>query len=244
MIQRRDGENAVPADISQLILRIENGQESWANVKRSLIILFVSLFQYCNFAIAQSPEDKAQFVLIENREFIMQAGKTFGVKSRLMVSVIYTEQVINVTWGDKELDIPLAKAGLNTSLGLGQMKVSTAEWFEHQMCDSASLYFLGDSIWKKFSHSRSRADLVDRLAIPKWNCYYVAGYLAMILKRWSDADVPLFHRVDIVATLYSAGVEKSGREIRSPHINPTPNNFGKFANAFYESDSLLSIFPR
>lgn len=194
--------------------------------------------------MAQSPEEKAQFVLKENREFIIQGGRTFGVNPRLMVSVIYAEQVLNVTWGDKELDIPLAKAGLNTSVGLGQVKVSTAEWIEHQMCDSASLYFLGDSIRKKFPFSFSRADLVDRLAIPKWNCYYVAGYLAMILKRWSEAGVPLHHRVVIAATLYSAGVEKSGREIRKPHSNPISNNFGRLADAFYESESLLSIFPR
>jgi hypothetical protein len=161
-----------------------------------------------------------------------------------MASMIYAEYVLNVTWIDKELDIPLASAGLNTSIGLGQVKVSTAQWIEHQMCDSASLYFLGDSIRKKFPFSLSRADLVDRLAIPKWNCYYVAADLAMILKRWSDAGVPLHYRVDIAATLYSAGVEKSGQEIRSPHSNPKTNQFGIVAREFYESESLLSIFPR
>lgn len=193
---------------------------------------------------AQTSVQEAIAVLRENSNFITEAGKSIGVHPRLMASVIYIEHVLNVTWVDRELDVTLANYGLNTSLGLGQVKISTAQWVELQLKDTSSEYFLNDSIRLIFPFSTSREDLIHRLANPRWNSYFIAAYLAVILKRWSGAGVPLNDRVDIVATLYSAGVEKSRKETRKPHPKPVSNEFGTLAKAFFDSEILVDVFPR
>lgn len=205
--------------------------------------MLVAILSY-SIASAQSPKHQAFAVLRSNSEQIKKAAELFGVHPRVVAGVIFVEQVMNVSWVDRALDVTFANYGFNTSIGMGQVKVETAQWIETALRDSASMYFLGDSLGRVFPLSESRQETVDRLADPGWNAWYVAANLAMILKRWSEAGFPLLDKTDVLATLYSTGVVRDGVEKKKPHSRPIPNQFGRIASQFFHSDILSELFPR
>ncbi len=202
-------------------------------------MLFVSASHY-----AMSGVREAEQVLKENSKWIQEAGRFFHLSPRTIASVIFVEHDLNVSWMDRDIDPLLAQYGLNVSLGLGQVKIETAQWIERELKDSISLYYLGDSVRGAFPYSSSRDDIVQRLLDPHHNSYYIAAFLAMISSRWERAGIPTVHRIDILATLYSAGVVENNVEKRRPRWNPASNYFGKIAKGFFDSDILLDIFPR
>ena len=156
----------------------------------------------------------------------------FGIHPRLVAGVIFVEQVMNVSWVDRALDVTFANYGFNTSVGIGQVKVETAEWIESVLKDSTSMYFLGQSFSKVFP-SESKQDMINRLGDPKWNTMYVAANIAIILKRWAEAGFAIANRSDIVGTLYSTGIQEGGFEKKKPHGNPIPNQFGRLVKGFF-----------
>lgn len=194
---------------------------------------------------AQSGVETAESVLLDNCAHIVEAGKLFNVSPRLIASVIYVENARNVSWMDRDIDPLLADYGLNVSLGLGQVKINTAKWIEEELCDSSSEYYLGEPSNGRIQRSRSRQELVKRLVEPESNVCYVAALLAMIDRRWTEAGVPIGNEVDILATLYSAGVVGDDRmEKRKPHANPRSNEFGRIALEFFNSSEMLDCLPR
>jgi hypothetical protein len=213
-------------------------------MKVKTIVVVLSLLQgiMCE---AQSGDETVETVLRENSTFILEGGRVFHVSSRLIASVIYVEHTRNVSWMDREIDPLLADYGLNVSLGLGQVKINTAIWIEDQFSDSSSRYFIRDVVSGTMLKSLSREELINRLLSPGQNVCYIAAYLAMISKRWSDAGISIANNVEILATLYSAGaVGENGLEKRIPHTNPRPNTFGLYARDFFYSNELSNLFPR
>lgn len=192
----------------------------------------------------QSRVAQAESVLLQHHDPICRAANAFGIKPRLAASVIFVEQFKNVNWVDRKLDVVFAKYGYNSSIGIGQVKVKTAEWIEQALHDSVNKYFPGGVFSAVIPQSGSRDTLVKRLSDPSWNANYVAANLRQILERWGRAGVEIASRVDILATLYSTGVVSGEREKKSPHPNPQPNEFGTLAKRFYDSDMLLFWYPR
>jgi hypothetical protein len=84
---------------------------------------------------------------------------------------------------------------------------------------------------------------VQRLLDPHYNSYYIAAFIAMISSRWEAAGIDITGRIDILATLYSAGVIEKDVEKRMPRKNPEANSFGLRAAEFYNSSFLRDIFP-
>lgn len=189
-------------------------------------------------------ERDAEQVLRENSIWIQEAGRFFHLSPRAVASVIFVEHDLNVSWKDRDIDPLLARYGLNVSLGLGQVKIETAQWIERELKDTASLYYLGESVRRAFPFSSSRDDIVQRLLDPHNNSHYIAACLAMISSRWESAGIPIASRIDILATLYSAGVVENGLEKRTPHEHPRANSFGLLAAQFYNSNFLRDIFPQ
>ena len=179
-----------------------------------------------------------------NAQFINDAACRFGVHSRLVAGVIFVEQVMNVSWVDRALDATFAGYGFNTSIGIGQVKIETAEWVESVLRDSTCEYFLNDSSSRVFPTQGSRDDMIKRLSEPKWNTLYVAATIAVIIKRWSVAGFPIDHRPDIIGTLYSTGVWEDEQEKKKPHANPIPNGFGRIVGQFLDSKAVLDLFPQ
>ena len=193
---------------------------------------------------AQVSVKEALRILSENQIHISKASELFGVKARLVASVIFVEHVMNVSWVDRELDASLAAYGLNTSLGLGQVKISTAEWIEQQLGDSMSLYFTGGEGKDHLPASKSRQDIVRRLLDPSENSKYIAAFFAAVQKRWRDVGFSIDDRPEIAATLYSTGVVKGDVEMKIPHGSPHANEFGNIALKFYNSEWFADVFPR
>jgi hypothetical protein len=202
----------------------------------SVIILFIS----SEYARSQSALSAIQ----KSANEINGAGRSFNISPRLIACVIYSENLLNVTWKDRDVDPLLARYGLDVSLGLGQVKVSTAQWIETALHERENKYYIGSLYSEVVPFSPVRDTLIKRLLDPDWNTKYVAAYLAMIRNRWKEAGEDIGEKADILATLYSAGVIENGIEKRAPHADPRPNEFGNVARSFYLSDQLIDMFPR
>ncbi|MFA4922583.1 MAG: hypothetical protein WC557_00125 [Ignavibacteriaceae bacterium] len=181
-------------------------------------------------------------ILIENKEYINKYAKVFNISPRLLASIIYTEQKLNVMPGEGVLDYIFAKSGYNSSLGIAQVKINTAEWIEQQINNTQSPFYLGESISFLIKISNSRNELINKLSDPKTNILYAACYVAMILKIWgNELDFTSLNeiKVGITATLYTLGILDCNGKIRMPHPGAAMNVFGKSAQEFY-----LSFFMR
>jgi len=209
-------------------------------IKLFLIIFWLDI----NNTLAEEPE-KVKQLLIENKDFIYSSAVLFNVQPRLIASIIYVERTLNVNWMEGQLDLLLAKAGYSSSIGLGQIKIHTAEWIEKKLHDSTSKYYLGDVYKSYIPKSKSRDEIIERLDGPEWNTKYVAGYIAMFCHRWLNDGFDISARPDIIGTLYSLGPYRvSDGSERKPHVNPKANYFGEETVKFYYSDQLSFLFPR
>jgi hypothetical protein len=211
-------------------------------VQRRLGTMIVGSLLFVSTCSANGIRDAEQ-VLRKNSPWIQEAGRCFHLSPRTIASVVFVEHVLNVTWKDREIDPLLATYGLNVSLGLGQVKIETAQWIERELKDSTSLYYLGDSVRSAFPYSNSCDNIVQRLLDPHYNSYYIAAFIAMISSRWESAGIDITGRIDILATLYSAGVVEKNVEKRKPRQNPEANSFGLHAAEFYKSTFLRDLFP-
>ncbi|MBI3004055.1 MAG: hypothetical protein HYY49_01405, partial [Ignavibacteriales bacterium] len=193
---------------------------------RKAILLLGWLF--CVLAPAQT-QNRVEEMLREHRRELNAAAAQFGVSPRLLASIVVAEQSMNVKPGEPTLDYVFARSGYNSSLGLAQIKVATAEWIEHQLGDSNSRFYLGGSLRATIPPAQSAAERIDRLTVPAMNLLYAAAYVAMIEKLWSQelhAPAIASSKTAIIATVYSLGVLNSRREVRAPHANPQANDFG------------------
>ncbi len=210
---------------------------------RVVYILFFCLWILGNISKAEEPE-KVLRLLIENKEIIKSTGILFNVPSRLIASIIYTERTLNVNWMENQLDLLLAKSGYSSSIGLGQVKIHTAEWIEKKIHDEKSKYFLGVKHKTYISRSKNRDEIIERLEEIKWNVKYITAYIAMFCHRWKNEGYDISKKPEIVGTLYSLGPYKvlDGSE-RKPHKNPQSNNFGEETAKFFYSTIIRDIFP-
>jgi len=184
-------------------------------------------------------------ILVENKAYINKYAKIFEVSPRLLASIIYSEHKLNLKPGESTLDYIFAKSGYNSSLGVAQIKISTAEWIEQQINNKQSQFYLGVSISNLIKVSSSRSEVINKLSDPQTNILYAACYVAMILKLWGDelnfSELREI-KVGITATLYTLGIVDSEGKTRKPHPNAGMNNFGKTAQEFYTSFMMRKEF--
>ncbi len=72
----------------------------------------------------------ASEIITRNATAIKNAGEYYGVNPAIIAACIYTEQITNVNSLDKWTDMPAYFA--DTSIGIGQVKVSTARMLEDE----------------------------------------------------------------------------------------------------------------
>lgn len=191
----------------------------------------------------------ASNIIKRNAIAIKNAGSYYGVNPAIIAACIYTEQVKNVNIIDSLTDIPAYF--LDTSIGIGQVKVSTARMLEDkgyiQKTILSDIYnewhgnnYVKREIWYAPAYgyvagSREKA-IAYRLSIESENINYVAAYLRYFQDRWKKAYPEIDGKTDILATLYNQGEKKS------PHNNPQPNPFGISAkNEYYYMLQLLDL---
>jgi hypothetical protein len=190
--------------------------------------------------------ERASALLREHAGEISSAAAKFNVDARLLAAVVYAERSLNWRTGEDVVDIVLARLGHNSSVGVAQVKVETAEWIGQQLHDPASAGYLGPRSEMLLCVRKSRQDLINALEDPHENLLYAAAYLALIEKAWNVAlAAPGMQgkEAGIVATLYSLGLVRNDGSIRTARVGAQANQFGQAAQGFYDSFLLRYLFP-
>ena len=174
--------------------------------------------------LSQERTVRANGVIQENASYIRSAANMFGLQPVDVAMAIYAEQCINVDWKDEVID-PLLAPTLNVSLGLGQMRISTARKVE----DNGYLPITHYTEWHGNNSVENRdAGIAIKLLNAQENAKYVAGYLAYIIDLWKHEYPYISCDAGVLATLYNRGEE--GQNNAGPHSNPVSNPFGEFAS--------------
>ena len=194
-------------------------------------------YAYCNLRPVKLkdptgyiPEDAAEDLIRENAQYIIDAAEEFGVDAQILAGVIYTEQVLNVDWIDTCTDW-LGSTGLvDTSVGIAQVKMSTAESVEEAgLMERIDAEVYGFVV---ISHHKLR---YARLCDNETNIRYAAAYLKQLTDAWQPSYENVAKSPSILGTLYNIGVG-------NPHSNPEPNDFGNHVAKVYDKmKELLGI---
>ncbi len=192
---------------------------------------------------------KASAVITRNAEYIKNAGSYYNVNPAIIAACIYTEQIKNVNIIDTLTDVP--GYFVDTSIGIGQVKVSTAKLLEDNGYIAPTTFAYSYDLWHTnwyvtkevwyaptygyVEGSREKA-IAYRLTVEGENVNYVAAYLAFYQDRWKSEYPQIDGKTDILATLFNQG------ERYEPHSDPKPNAFGKEAKKQYSyMQELLGI---
>ena len=184
-------------------------------------------------------EEGAARKIEENSEYIIEAAEIYGVDPQVVAGVIYAEQSQNVNIIDTLTDWISFYGIIDMSVGIGQVRLSTAELLEEKGYIKKTeaeeggwnLGFLG------FVHGTTTMAREKRLEDNRINIMYAAAYIKLIEDYWSDAFPDIVNRPDILATLYNQGYDYS-----NPHSNPGSNSFGEYVLENYDKmGELLGI---
>ncbi|TRZ77205.1 hypothetical protein D4R87_03210 [bacterium] len=161
-------------------------------------------------------EKRAIELIREYVDIIKRSAKKFDVDATMVGAVIYQEQSTNVNFVDTLIDYVGGLLGINTSIGIGQVRVKTAESLE--------------KIYQELKISCDDNKLIDCnslrvecLKMPLLNIRYVAAKIKFSQDRWEKAGININNRSEIVGTLYN--IEDVDKPIE-PHLNPEANDFG------------------
>jgi hypothetical protein len=197
---------------------------------------------------------------------LSRVEKETGIKSRLLVSLLFVEQMRLYT-SDRELFKkvfePLKMLGVQSqfSWGVLGLKQDTLIEIENNLKATSSPYYLGPDYEKRLDFAISNATSTENIDSERFmrvtdehNHYYTYLYAAILLKelekQWQNAGFDISSKSEILATLYNIGFAHSlpnadpqvgGAEI---DIAGTKYSFGRLAYEFYYSEELLDIYPR
>ncbi len=181
------------------------------------------MFAYCNNSPANridsqgaTSEEAADELIEDNKDAIIAAGDEFGVDPAIIAGCIYAEQVMNVDWIDTLTDVPCFWA--DTSIGIGQVKVSTAILLE-----DAGYLPKTEGHW----YSPRSLQVALKLTNEEYNIRCVAAYLKYWTDQWEDT-LNIARKADILGTLYNLG-----DNAREPNTSPKSNDFGRKVGSVY-----------
>ncbi len=186
--------------------------EFWADKTPVLHRIELSLKE-----VETKAEIRANNIIRDNTVLIVEAAKEFEVDPIIVGSVIYQEQSQNVNFIDTLTDYIGGLLHLNTSIGVGQIRVKTAKLLENYYPDLDS-YRL-DSLFIDYNIVRA-----TRLKDPFINIRYVAAKINFSQRRWKEADFDIKNHPEILGTLYN--IEDIENPI-DPHAEPRANKFGE-----------------
>ena len=175
-------------------------------------------------------DEKATKVILENRQAIVKAADEFNVDAQTIAASIYTEQSLNVNWIDTLTDWLGATGLIDMSIGVAQIRVSTARTLESTgyIERSTSTTFLTDTVKDPYAYSVSMK-LMDN----ETNIRYAGAYLKYIEDDWKDEYPVIAEDPYILSTIYNQGNR------RPPHDSPEPNPFGAYAGDNYDYMNYL-----
>lgn len=148
---------------------------------------------------------------------ILGVSKEFKIDPVFVGAVIYQEQSTNVNFIDTLTDYIGGLLHVNTSIGIGQVRIGTAKSLEN------IFPVLNPLDKKKDPWADSNTVRVERLKDPWTNIRYVAAKIKFDLDKWDKAGVDIYNRPEIIGTLYN--IEDIDNPIE-PNVNAKPNDFG------------------
>lgn len=164
-----------------------------------------------------SAKKRAERIIKENVGIIKTAAKEFEVDPVMVAGVIHQEQSTNFNFEDKLTDYIGGLVYRDTSIGIGQVKVSTAQELKDK-------YPKLNPIINGKKVINLRAVRVEFLKDPLMNVRYVAAKIKFDQDLWRDAGFDISDRPEILGTLYNiSGI----KEPHKPRANPDSNDFGK-----------------
>ena len=179
-------------------------------------------------------EEKAFEIIGTYAVTILEEAEYFEVDPFVVAGVIFAEQSLNVNFIDTITDFT-AKLGVNTSVGIGQVRLKTAQLVEEKT-KITKITQVGTKlgilkVWNvpgvgEVTGSKNYAT-ARRLENDEQNIKYVAAYISYLQKYWYDAGYNISGKPEILATLYNIGEG-------SPKSNPQPNDFGKYVGENYD----------
>jgi len=190
-------------------------------------------------AICAEEPDTTIFKIKERKLLFQQAGVCFDINWEYLSAIVFVERTLYYNWTDDALDIILARAGRNSSIGFCQVKIKTAYWTEKQLNDPFSKFYPGEKYRNILKVSESPEELIYKLKNDTLNIYYASAYLQIIQSYWKKAGFPIDNRPDILGTLYSTGIFYNDGRIRKPNKNPKSNEFGKLVLQYLNSFHLI-----
>ena len=244
---------------------IDNQRESFINGGKNTASVVNSQNQ--NYYWTTLPEwQTIKAAVIKDQAVINRASLTAGVSPRLIVTQLVVEQ-LRLFYTEREsykkFFEPLKILGSQTqfSWGVMGMKEETAILVEKNLKDKTSPFYLGTEFEHLLDLSASTADSPLRREQERFTrmtdqhdhyySYLYAGlYLKQIQTQWKNAGYNISNSPDILATLYNIGFKGSkpnpdpksgGAEIV---IGEYKYSFGSLGGEFYNSNELLSEFPR
>lgn len=193
---------------------------------------------------------EASDIIRRNAQGIKNAGAYYGVNPAIIAGCIYTELTWNYSWVDDATDV--SGYWLDTSIGIGQVKVSTARNLEDKGYIAKTKYKRQENSWGNiqivwetpgYNNNETHADNRDqaiayRLTSESENINYVAAYLAYIQDIWKGVYPQIDGKSDILGTLYNIGEYGS----RGPNSNPNATPFGEnVKKEYYYMRDLLGL---
>lgn len=167
----------------------------------------------------------------ENEPIIKNVAQEFGVDKNTIGAIIYNEQRL-LSPGENTIDGLLGYVRKETSIGLGQVQLLTAEFVEEKgyiekVASKTPLAALGT--WITWMGKTERWERISRLKDPEWNIRYVGAYLKYIqdIRKWQFPAIK--NRPDILATCYNRGRDKP----EHVHSHPESNKYGKQVQSLY-----------
>ena len=161
--------------------------------------------------------------LIPHRRLILDAAKHFSIDPYLLGAIIIDEISRAAIIEDIADVVLLYFLGVNTSVGLAQVKLETARGL------IKAGYYNPNPNDEKFSKEKvgktSRRYLYTFVVEPKHNIFFAAASIREIVDRWMPF-IDISNKPEIVGSVYS--------QYHKPHSNPEPNDRGlQIAGEFY-----------
>ena len=177
-------------------------------------------------------EKRATYVIQQNAAFIKLAAREFAVAPAIVGAVMYQEQATNVNFVDYLADYVGGLVGVNTSIGVAQIRIDTAAALEKH-------YPSLNPLEEKSSIVDRRIVLVERLKDPLTNIRYAAAKISFTQNRWKEAGFDITSKPDILGTLYN--IEDVYNPV-TPHDQPAPSDFGSgVARNYSHVEALLAL---
>ncbi len=209
-----------------------------------------------SFAWIDSPEwQTLASALRKDKETINRAAKDAGIPSRVLVSVVISEQLRFFTSNResfKKFFEPLKILGSLSqfSLGVSGVKPETAKTIEDNLKDSNSPYYIS----KDYEHllgTSTDEERFKKLTDSHDHYYsylYTSLFVRQIQEQWKRAGFDISQRPEILSTLFNLGFNHS-----RPNSNPLvagseisiaggTYTFGRLSYEFYYSGELADIF--